>query len=155
MNKINENDAEATTQLDIELATKLIDIDHARISSIDTTEFIIKGWTITLVSGLIGFALTVKDPNTGKIFLLIGIFATSIFFLLDKIYKKIQNSHIIRAWTILQAIEEHNSENSALKKAIYKNYFKDSYSIFKNYEFLFYIPIIFILFLAFVRYPAP
>lgn len=54
------------------------------ITRMNTNSFLIKGWTITLVAAL--FALAAKDSD--KNFIIICLFPTLIFWLLDTYYLK-------------------------------------------------------------------
>ena len=55
-----------------EILIKILEIDQNRISSLDSTKFTIKGWSITLVSLLVGFTFQYEN----KVFLYLGIVAT-------------------------------------------------------------------------------
>ncbi|NEU77587.1 hypothetical protein [Nostoc sp. UIC 10630] len=62
-----------------EILIKTLEVDQSRISNLDSTQFTIKGWSITLVSLLVGFTFQYKN----KAFLYIGIVATILFGILD------------------------------------------------------------------------
>jgi uncharacterized membrane protein len=68
------------------------EVDFDRISSLDSTTFTIKGWTVTLVTALIGLAI----QQSSNVFLYIGIGVTIIFAIFDFFYRKIQLSHVER-----------------------------------------------------------
>jgi hypothetical protein len=61
------------------------EVDFDRISSLDSTTFTIKGWTVTLVTALIGLAI----QQSSNVFLYIGIGITIFFAIFDFFYRKI------------------------------------------------------------------
>ena len=60
---------DAKTDKIYEILTSTRALDMGRISSLDSTTFIIKGWAVTLVTALIGLAL----KQHGREFLYIGL----------------------------------------------------------------------------------
>ena len=121
---------------------KILEIDQNRISSLDSTKFTIKGWSITLVSLLVGFTFQYKN----KAFLYVGIVATILFGILDYLYRKVQLNHVERSSNILQDIqnvylEDNNNVNIQKPFGRYKrNFFKDNSIIL-----LFHFSLIFML----------
>lgn len=111
-----------------EILIKMIEIDQNRISSLDSTKFTIKGWSITLVSLLVGFTFQYKN----KAFLLVGIVATILFGILDYLYRRVQLNHVERSSNILQHIQNtylSNSHNINIQNPFGKykrNIFKDN-----------------------------
>ena len=61
---------------------KHLEVAHGIINRMGQTSFIIKGWTVTLISAL--FALAAKDTN--QKFILVAYFPTIIFWLLDSYF---------------------------------------------------------------------
>ena len=71
---------------------KILEIETNRVNHLDTILFNIKVWTTTLVLVLIGFVFENKSKQ-GTILLLLAIGATTIFFLIDIHFRKIQLRH--------------------------------------------------------------
>jgi hypothetical protein len=65
-----------------------------RINSLDSTLFTIKGWTVTLVSGLVGFAFTKKCPDFNQVWLILAIAATATFMIVDIAFRRVQLGHV-------------------------------------------------------------
>jgi hypothetical protein len=114
------------------------EVDFDRISSLDSTTFKIKGWTVTLVTALIGFAI----QQSSNLFLYIGIGVTIIFAIFDFFYRKIQLSHVERVVQIEKYLaSEYLSEIEDLNKNPGKNLVKD----YLTTVFLVYLVIICVL----------
>ncbi len=105
-----------------EVLTSTRELDLDRISSLDSTTFTIKGWTITLVTALI--SLTLQQRNHA--FLYIGIGATVLFAILDFFYRKVQLNHVERVIRIERYLEsEYLSKIDELRylfKPFYSNW---------------------------------
>ena len=71
----------------------LFKIDQQRIGALDTNMITIRGWTITLVSALVGFSLSQHHPS----FLLVAMVGAVLFGLLDVRYRTTQLLHASRA----------------------------------------------------------
>lgn len=96
---------------DKELLLKILEIDQSRISSLDSTRFTIKGWSITLVSALVGLTFDNSGNNCSPVLLGVGILATVIFFLIDLSYRKVQLNHAHRSDYIQELlITKHKKE---------------------------------------------
>lgn len=91
-----------------EILIKMIEVDQSRISNLDSTQFTIKSWSITLVSLLVGF--TFQYGN--KAFLYVGIVATILFGILDYLYRRVQLNHVERSSNIIEYIQNTYLENS-------------------------------------------
>ena len=115
-----------------EILIKMIEVDQSRISNLDSTQFTIKGWSITLVSLLVGF--TFQYGN--KAFLYVGIVATILFGILDYLYRRVQLNHVERSNNVLEYIQNTYLENSQtinIQKPFGKykrNFLKDNSTIF-------------------------
>ncbi|WP_299488024.1 hypothetical protein [Acaryochloris sp. IP29b_bin.137] len=93
MNKKEEQD----------ILIKIFEIDQSRISSIDSTKFIIKGWSVTIATAICGFALQDKQVK----FLMIGIVTTVLLGILDCIYRYTQLLHVNRAIGIENYLQQY------------------------------------------------
>ncbi|MBD2104828.1 hypothetical protein [Leptolyngbya sp. FACHB-261] len=111
-----ENDRE------YEILLKLLEIDQNRISALDVTSFTIKGWAITLVSALIGFAIQQHD----KRFLGIGIAAITFFAYFDFRYRKVQLSHVERSSSIQKHFKQYYLDQGSSLSGELENIFKSS-----------------------------
>lgn len=126
-----------------EILIKILEIDQTRISNLDSTKFTIKGWSITLVSLLVGFTFQYKN----KVFLFIGIVVTVLFGILDYLYRRVQLNHVERSSNILQHIQNtylDNDNSVDIQKPFGKykrNLFKDN-SIILLFHFSFILMLI-------------
>lgn len=76
---------------------KVLEVETSRISSLDSTLFTIKGWAVTLVSALVGFAFTTSDNKqlaARKELLILAIVATTIFMFIDIVFRRVQLKHV-------------------------------------------------------------
>jgi uncharacterized membrane protein len=78
----------------------LLQIDQQRIGALDANMMTIRGWTITLASGLAGFSLSQHHRSL----LLVAMAGTVLFGLLDIRYRSTQLLHAARVDKIEQAI---------------------------------------------------
>ena len=100
---------------DKELLLKILEIDQSRISSLDSTRFTVKGWSITLVSALAGLTFNSSGNSSGNncspVLLGVGVVATVIFFFIDLSYRKVQLDHAHRSDYIQELlITKHRKE---------------------------------------------
>lgn len=120
-------------------------VDFDRISSLDSTTFTIKGWTVTLVTALVGFAI----QQSSNVFLYIGIGVTIIFAIFDFFYRTIQLSHVERVIQIDKYLaSEYLSEVDDLNKlfkSFYKNPGKNFLKDYLTTVFLVYLVIVCVL----------
>jgi len=96
---------------------KVFEIETSRISDLDSTLFTIKGWAVTLVSALVGFALT-TSANTQftvkKELLILAIVSTTIFMITYIAFRRVQLGHVaivIRVKKLLQEKSETSNLN--------------------------------------------
>jgi predicted nucleotide-binding protein (sugar kinase/HSP70/actin superfamily) len=125
-----------------EILLKLLEIEQNRINSLDSTEFTIKGLSVTLFSGFIGFAFDKKN----SVFLYVGIIAVIYSSIIDFIYRKVQLLHVQRASTIQKYLKTEYLEKVESSKSLkitseYKSNFINDYSPL----FLLYFPMIIML----------
>jgi uncharacterized membrane protein len=73
-------------------------VDQQRISALDTIMMTIRGWTVTLVSAIVGFSLSQHHRNL----LLVAMVGTVFFGLLDIGYRRTQLLHASRASKVEQ-----------------------------------------------------
>jgi cytochrome b subunit of formate dehydrogenase len=88
----------------LELLKYEMDTVQSGIRAYSQVQFTIKGWAITIFSGFIFFAAKEKQP----IFLSLSAIAVILFWILDAIFKSIQEVYICRATKIehfLQKLE--------------------------------------------------
>jgi hypothetical protein len=78
----------------------LLHIDQQRITALDTVSVAIRGWVVTLDSGLVSFALTTADPTV----IAVAIAATLLFLPLDWRYRRVQLMHVDRSNRIEQQV---------------------------------------------------
>jgi uncharacterized membrane protein len=121
------------------------EVDFDRISSLDSTTFTIKGWTVTLVTALIGLAI----QQSSNVFLYIGIGVTIFFAIFDFFYRKIQLSHVERVVQIEKYLaSEYLSEIDDLNK-LFKSFYKNpGKNLIKDYlttVFLVYLVVVCVL----------
>jgi hypothetical protein len=74
----------------------LFKIDQQRISAFDTILIAIRGWTVTVVSAIVGFSLSKNDHSI----LLAAMGGTVFFGVLDVEYRRTQLLHVSRATKI-------------------------------------------------------
>ncbi|MGJ5631180.1 hypothetical protein [Nostoc sp. CALU 1950] len=121
-----------------EILIKTLEVDQSRISNLDSTQFTIKGWSITLVSLLVGLTFQYKN----KAFLYIGIVAIILFVILDYLYRRVQLNHVERSTNILEYIQNtylENSQNINIQIPFgkyRKNFIKDNSIIFLFHGFV-------------------
>jgi len=75
----------------------LFQVDQQRITALDGMAIAIRGWTVTLVSLIAGFALSNNDREV----LLAGMAGTVLFAILDLYYRRTQLFHARRS-TLLE-----------------------------------------------------
>jgi uncharacterized membrane protein len=78
----------------------LFQVDQQRISALDTTMMTIRGWTVTLVSALVGFSLSQHHRDL----LPVAMVGTVLFALLDVRYRRTQILHADRSYKVEQAV---------------------------------------------------
>jgi hypothetical protein len=76
-------------QLDKERLMTLFQVDQQRISALDTIMMTIRGWTVTLVSAIVGFSLSQHHRSL----LPVAMVGTVLFGLLDVGYRRTQLLH--------------------------------------------------------------
>jgi hypothetical protein len=94
---------------DEENLLKLLEIETSRISNLDSTLFTIKGWTVTLVSVLVGFAFTTsnnREFTARKDLVILAIVSTTIFMITDIAFRKVQLGHVAIATRIRRLLQE-------------------------------------------------
>ena len=75
-------------------------VDQQRISALDTIMMTIRGWTVTLVSAIVGFSLSQHHRSL----LPVAMVGTVLFGLLDVGYRRTQLLHASRAGEVEQEI---------------------------------------------------
>ncbi len=121
-----------------EIFIKTLEVDQSRISNLDSTQFTIKGWSITLVSLLVGLTFQYKN----QAFLYIGIVATILFGILDYLYRRVQLNHVERSTNILEYLQNtylDNIQNINIQIPFGKyrrNFLKDNSIIFLFHGFV-------------------
>jgi uncharacterized membrane protein len=78
----------------------LFQVDQQRISAVDTIAMTIRGWTVTLVSAVVGFSLSQHHRNL----LPVAMVGTVLFGLLDVRYRRTQLLHADRVDKVEQVI---------------------------------------------------
>jgi uncharacterized membrane protein len=78
----------------------LFQVDQQRISALDTTMMTIRGWTVTVVSALVGFSLSQHHRDL----LPVAMVGTVLFALLDVRYRRTQMLHADRSYKVEQAV---------------------------------------------------
>jgi uncharacterized membrane protein len=78
----------------------LFQVDQQRIGALDTIMMTIRGWTVTLVSALVGFSLSQHHRNL----LPVAMAGTVLFGLLDVGYRRTQLLHASRSHKVEQVI---------------------------------------------------
>ncbi|NES82676.1 MAG: hypothetical protein F6K10_15410 [Moorea sp. SIO2B7] len=136
-----------------ELLTNTREVDLERISSLDSTTFTIKGWSVTLAIALIGLAI----QQHNRTFLYLGIGATILFALFDFFYRKIQLSHVKRVVKIEKYLGlEYLNEIEELKNLFKPFYANPGKNFTRDYlipVFLVYLIMILVLiFLSFLSH---
>ena len=86
----------------------LFQVDQQRISALDTIMMTIRGWTVTLVSAIVGFSLSRHHRSL----LPVAMVGTVLFGLLDVGYRGTQLLHANRASKVEQDISSRRSTNS-------------------------------------------
>ena len=86
--------------LETERLWTLFQVDQQRISALDTIMMTIRGWTVTLVSALVGFSLSQHHRNL----LPVAIVGAALFGLLDVGYRRVQLLHVDRARKVEQVV---------------------------------------------------
>jgi uncharacterized membrane protein len=78
----------------------LYQVDQQRISALDTIAMTIRGWTVTVVSAIVAFALAQHHRNL----LPVAIAATLLLMPLDVRYRSVQLRHVARAGSVEEVI---------------------------------------------------
>lgn len=86
--------------LETEQLWTLFQVDQRRISALDTIAMTIRGWTVTLVSAIVGFSLSQHHRNL----LPVAMVGTVLFGLLDVCYRHTQLLHVDRARKVEQVV---------------------------------------------------
>jgi hypothetical protein len=98
--RLDQPGAHTQQPLETERLWALFQVDQQRISALDTIMMTIRGWTVTLVSALVGFSLTQHHRNL----LLVAIVGAALFGLLDVGYRRVQLLDVDRARKVEQVI---------------------------------------------------
>lgn len=99
------------SKTDEENLLKVLEIETNRINSLDSTLFTIKGWTVTLVSVLVGFAFKGSPSNPDRVWLILAIVATAIFAIVDLAFRKVQLGHVEITLRIKKLLKEKVESN--------------------------------------------
>jgi hypothetical protein len=83
----------AEKQLDEDRLLAVFQVDQQRISTLDTIMMTIRGWTVTLVSAIVGFSLSQHHRSL----LPVAMVGTVLFGMLDIGYRRTQLLHASRA----------------------------------------------------------
>ena len=101
-------------QYQLELLQKEIDEIQVKISDYDNTSFKIKGWAVTIWSGIVVWGISQKSPVVS----LISIIAISGFWILDTYFKIYQNRSMYRMGRIEAFLNNRPPyKNKGLKEA--------------------------------------
>lgn len=92
--------AHAQEPLEPERLWTLFQVDQQRIGALDTIMMTIRGWTVTLVSALVGFSLSQHHRDL----VLVAIVSAALFGLLDIGYRRVQLLHVNRARKVEQEV---------------------------------------------------
>jgi hypothetical protein len=111
-----------------EVLTSTRELDLSRISSLDSTTFTIKGWSVTLVTVLIGLAL--KEHSRELLY--IGIGSTGLFALFDFFYRKVQLVHVERVLRIEKYLESKYLNNVEELKYLFRPFYLNGDRNFKR-----------------------
>lgn len=98
-----------------EILIKEYDALQANIRNYDDILFRIKGWAITIFSGIVLLTLKERRPE----YLILGAFGVILFWLLDGIFKGFQRAFIVRYNKL-----EHFLRRSEFQKAVEGRAFK-------------------------------
>ncbi|BAZ18860.1 hypothetical protein NIES4071_107450 (plasmid) [Calothrix sp. NIES-4071] len=125
-----------------EILLKLLEIEQNRINSLDSTEFTIKGLSVTLFSAFVGFAFDKKS----LVLLYVGVVAVIFSSIIDFIYRKVQLSHVEKASNIYkylkkEYLEKVESSNNLKIASEYKSNLINDYSPL----FMLYFPMLAVL----------
>ena len=83
---------ESLTSREYDVLLKEYELLHARVNDYDSRLFQIKGWSITIFSAMLGFAILKDKP----LLLIVPFFTCFIFWGLDALYKSFQRITIER-----------------------------------------------------------
>lgn len=86
--------------MDEENLWTLFQVDQQRITALDGMMIAIRGWTVTVVAAISGYALSQSDRKV----LLAGMGSTVLFSYLDRRYRRTQLLHARRATLLEEAI---------------------------------------------------
>jgi uncharacterized membrane protein len=87
-------------QLDKDRLWTLFQVDQQRISALDTNMMTIRGWTVTLVSAIVGFSLSQHQRDL----LPVAMVGAVLFGVLDVRYRRTQLLHADRVDKVEQVI---------------------------------------------------
>ena len=79
---------------------RLYEADQQRITALDNATLVVKGWALTLMSALAGFAVSRDDGS----FIAVALVPTMFFAVLDLHYRSVQLRHGDRATDIEREI---------------------------------------------------
>ena len=90
----------------------LFQVDQQRITALDGMMIAIRGWTVTLVAAIAGFALSQSEPGV----LVAGLLGAVLFGYLDLRYRRTQLLHARRATLLEREIAPEHRLRAHLRK---------------------------------------
>lgn len=97
---------------DEENLLKVLEIETSRISQLDSTLFTIKGWAVTLVSALVGFALNNKESTAKKELLILAVVSAATFMITDIVFRRVQLRHVVIVTRIKKLLQEKSGASN-------------------------------------------
>jgi len=104
-----------TFDYQVELLWKEIDLLQQSIRTYDTMLMTIKGWSITVFSAFVIFAVKEEQPQN----LLLCVLAVLLFWVLDALFKSFQRAFIIRYNKVEHVLRKYLP--AAVEKRSFKN----------------------------------
>ncbi len=98
--QLRQPDTQTQESPETEHLWTLFQLDQQRISALDSIMMTIRGWTVTLVSALVGFSLSQHHRSL----LLVAMVTTALFGVLDAGFRRTQLLHTVRASKVEQVI---------------------------------------------------
>jgi len=137
-------------EIAVESKIRYLEMIQNVISRMASNSFLLKGWAVTIVVGLLAFA-NLKEMDSK--FIILALVPTIFFWILDSYFLQ-QEKMYIKLYEAATKLNKLEDINFSLKADIYKKDVPDLWKLmFSNTLFFFYVPILVVIVLALFSFP--
>ena len=111
---------------------RVLEIETSRVCSLDSTIFLIKGWTVALVTGLLAFSSTKEKLTTIREILCLALASALVFMITDLIFRKVQLGHVKTTRRVKKLLikksetDEQRLENFSIWKCLWASKYENN-----------------------------